>query len=201
MKAYIDAPLLAILKDKFPSAEYDSEATQPAVYVPAADIVAVLSFLRDDERFAFARLENLTSVDYKTYFEMVYHLFNWNTGAWITVKVKLEHERPTVSFITEQLHKAIERENTDACLAERKALLERKMGELERQRGFGCLMGRAAADWQIRRLQGRNPGSSWCFARPGYSAHCEWFNRYVHPTLFLPLKHMNKCKATKRKEK
>ena len=100
MKAYIDASLLAVLKEKFPSVEYDSEATQPAVYVPAAELVAVLSFLRDDERFAFARLENLTSVDYETYFEMVYHLFNWNTGAWITVKVKLDHERPTVPSVT-----------------------------------------------------------------------------------------------------
>ena len=100
MKAYIDASLLAILKQKFPSAEYDGEAAQSAVYVPAADIVAVLSFLRDDERFAFARLENLTSVDYKTYFEMVYHLFNWNTGTWITVKVKLDHEQPTVPSVT-----------------------------------------------------------------------------------------------------
>ena len=100
MKAYIDTALLAILKEKFPSAEYDSEATQPAVYVPAAELVAVLSFLRDDERFAFARLENLTSVDYKTYFEMVYHLFNWNTGAWITVKVKLDHGQPAVPSVT-----------------------------------------------------------------------------------------------------
>ena len=75
MKAYIDASLLTILKERFPSVEYDGEATQPAVYVTAADIVAVLSFLRDDERFAFARLENLTSVDYGTYFEMVYLLF------------------------------------------------------------------------------------------------------------------------------
>ena len=100
MKAYIDASLLAILKEKFPSAEYDSEATQPAVYVPAAELVAALSFLRDDERVAFARLENLTAVDYKTYFEMVYHLFNWGTGAWITVKVKLDHEQPTVPSVT-----------------------------------------------------------------------------------------------------
>ena len=100
MKAYIDASLLAILKQQFPSVEYDGEAAQPAVYVPAAELVAVLSFLRDDERFAFARLENLTSVDCKTYFEMVYHLFNWNTGAWITVKVKLDHEQPTVPSMT-----------------------------------------------------------------------------------------------------
>ena len=100
MKAYIDASLLTILKEKFPSVEYDGEATKPAVYVTAADLVAVLSFLRDDERFAFARLENLTSVDYGTYFEMVYHLFNWNTGAWITVKVKLDHDQPAVPSVT-----------------------------------------------------------------------------------------------------
>ncbi len=100
MKAYIDASLLTVLKQKFPSIEYDGEATQPAVYVPAAELVAVLSFLRDDERFAFARLENLTSVDYKTYFEMVYHLFNWNAGVWITVKVKLDHEQPAVPSVT-----------------------------------------------------------------------------------------------------
>ncbi len=100
MKAYIDASLLAVLKGSFPSAEYDGEAVQPAVYVPAEEIVPVLKFLRDDERFGFSRLENLTSVDYKTYFEMVYHLFNWNAGTWITVKVKLDHEQPAVPSVT-----------------------------------------------------------------------------------------------------
>ena len=39
MKAYIDTSLFTILKEKFPTAEYDSEPTQPAVYVPAAEIV------------------------------------------------------------------------------------------------------------------------------------------------------------------
>ena len=41
-------------------------------------------------------------------------------AAWLTARewcyvLDFEHERPTVSFIIEQLHKAIERENTDAC--------------------------------------------------------------------------------------
>ena len=116
-------------------------------------------------------------------------------AAWLTARewcyvLDFEHERPMVSFIIEQLHKAIERENTDACLAERKALLERKMAELERQRGFGCLMGRAAADWRIRRLQGRDPGGSWPFRRPHYGAHCDWFNRYVSPTMFSAVKYV-----------
>ncbi len=100
MKNYIDAALLAALKQAFPAADYDPEAAQPAVYVPASELTALLTFLRDDERFAFARLENLTAVDYKTYFEMVYHLFAWGTGLWITVKVKLDHDAPTVPSVT-----------------------------------------------------------------------------------------------------
>ncbi len=100
MKDYIGAPLLAALQQAFPSAEYDSEAAQPAVFVPAAELTALLTFLRDDGRFGFARLENLTAVDYKTYFEMVYHLFAWGANTWITVKVKLDHEAPSVPSVT-----------------------------------------------------------------------------------------------------
>ena len=100
MKAYIDAPSLAVLKEVFPSAEYDGDAPQPAVYVPAAEVPSVLKFLRDDGRFSFGRLENLTAVDYKTYFEVVYHLFSWDTGLWITVKAKLPHDDPNVPSVT-----------------------------------------------------------------------------------------------------
>ena len=100
MKDYIGAPLLAILKETFPTVEYDSEAAQPAVYVPAAELTALLKFLRDDGRFGFNRLENLTAVDGKTYFEMVYHLFTWGANVWITVKVKLDHDAPSVPSVT-----------------------------------------------------------------------------------------------------
>ena len=101
MKKYIDASLLQVLKDTFSSATFDEAVQQPAVYVAAEELSALLRFLRDDARFAFARLENLTAVDYKTYFEMVYHLFNWKAGTWITVKVKLSHERPFVPSVTD----------------------------------------------------------------------------------------------------
>ena len=101
MKKYIDASLLQVMKDTFSSAEYDAEAPQPAVYIAAEELSALLRFLRDDARFAFTRLENLTAVDYRTYFEMVYHLFNWQAGTWIVVKAKLSHEKPFVPSVTD----------------------------------------------------------------------------------------------------
>ena len=77
MKTYIGADALALLKEKFPSVEYSAEEAKPAVYVPADELLQLLSFLRDE--MGFTRMENVTSVDYKTYFEMVYHLFAWKT--------------------------------------------------------------------------------------------------------------------------
>jgi len=77
MKNYIDAARLAVLKEKFSAIEYDAAEECPAVYVPAKTLTEGLRFLKEDGRFAFNRLENLTAVDYKTYFEMVYHLFSW----------------------------------------------------------------------------------------------------------------------------
>ena len=100
MKNYIDVSLLQIIKDTFPSADYDTAAPQPALYVAVEELSALMRFLRDDTRFSFGRLENVTAVDYKTYFEMVYHLFNWPAGCWITVKVKLSHEKPFVPSVT-----------------------------------------------------------------------------------------------------
>lgn len=100
MNAYMDAARLAALKEAFPEADYDAAAARPAVYVPAERLTACLTFLRDDARFEFARLENLTSVDYKTYFEMVYHLFSWPRGEWLTVKVRLDRGAPVVPSVT-----------------------------------------------------------------------------------------------------
>ena len=101
MKNYIDAARLTALKEKFSAVEYDAAEERPAVYVPAEKLAEILRFLKEDERFAFNRLENLTAVDYKTYFEMVYHLFSWSQRSdWLTVKVKLDHDAPVAPSIT-----------------------------------------------------------------------------------------------------
>ncbi len=115
MKNYIDASLLDVLKGKFPTIEYDTEAKEPAVYVPADVLLAFMAFVKTNDKFLFDRLENVTAVDYKTYFEMVYHLFAWNQSPidaeierkneyenmWLTVKVKIDnHDAPAVPSVT-----------------------------------------------------------------------------------------------------
>lgn len=101
MKQYMDAARLCALKERFPTLECEDVAENPAVYVPAEALTTLLAFLKEDAAFLFNRLENLTSVDYKTHFEMVYHLFSWSErNDWLTVKVKLEHDAPTVPSVT-----------------------------------------------------------------------------------------------------
>ena len=40
-------------------------------------------------------------MDHKTHFEMVYHLFSWSErNDWLTVKVKLDHDAPSVPSVT-----------------------------------------------------------------------------------------------------
>ena len=100
MTDYMSKTRLAELQKEFPAAHYDPDAAQPAVYVPADSLLALLKFLRDDETCRFTRLADLTAVDYKDYFEMVYHLFALEDMTWIVVKVKLDHEQPVVPSIT-----------------------------------------------------------------------------------------------------
>lgn len=101
MKQYIDKARLQALKERFPTIEYDEEMEQPAIYASAEGVTELLTFLKDDAAFQFNRLENVTAVDYKTYFEMVYHLFSWSErNDWLTVKVKLEHDAPRVPSVT-----------------------------------------------------------------------------------------------------
>lgn len=100
MKNYIKKSLLEVLKTEVPSIIYDAEAEKPAVYIPAGELLTLLETLKSD-RFDFTRMENLTSVDYKTYFEMVYHLFSWEKNLWITVKVRLDdHDAPSLPSVT-----------------------------------------------------------------------------------------------------
>lgn len=85
----------------FPSIQYDEEAARPALYIEANEIIPLLLLLRDDETLGFTRMENVTAVDWKDHFEMVYHLFSPIHLHWVTVKVALSHERPVIASATE----------------------------------------------------------------------------------------------------
>ena len=112
--------------------------------------------------------------------------------AWVTARewcyvLDFECERPQVTFIIGNLLAAIRRENTDLRLAWRKTFLAMGAREWRLQRENGSMMGRAAAKGLILRLQGKDPGASW-FTHRDYGAYCTWWNRYVHPIAYHPMK-------------
>ncbi len=73
---YLSAEALAGIKLAFPNADYDAETERPVLYIGADELLALLAFLRDDSNLQLTRMENVTAVDWKDRFEMVYHLFS-----------------------------------------------------------------------------------------------------------------------------
>lgn len=67
------------------------------IYVNANIIVDVLKFLKEK---GFSFLADISSADYKEYFEVVYQLFSFDNSDHLTVKVKIDHENPQVKSIT-----------------------------------------------------------------------------------------------------
>ena len=97
---YLSAEALAGIKLAFSNAVYDAEAVRAAVYIGADELIALLTFLRDDTALQLTRMENVTAVDWKDRFEMVYHLFSPVHMHWLTVKVTLPHDAPVVPSAT-----------------------------------------------------------------------------------------------------
>ena len=99
-KNYVSLDAFAGIRLAFPNAEYDAEAERPALYIGADELIALLTFLRDDSNLQLTRMENVTAVDWKDRFEMVYHLFSPVHMHWLTVKVTLPHDAPVVPSAT-----------------------------------------------------------------------------------------------------
>ena len=97
---YLSAEALAGIKLAFSNAVYDAEAARAAVYIGADELVAFLTFLHEDTALQLTRMENVTAVDWKDRFEMVYHLFSPVHMHWLTVKVTLPHDAPVVPSAT-----------------------------------------------------------------------------------------------------
>ena len=97
---YLSAEALAGIKLAFSNAVYDAEAARAAVYIGADELIVLLTFLRDDSNLQLTRMENVTAVDWKDRFEMVYHLFSPVHMHWLTVKVTLPHDAPVVPSAT-----------------------------------------------------------------------------------------------------
>lgn len=100
MKQYPDNSLLIMITDQVVSSMRDIEAPYPIIYVEKEHLIELLRLIQSDERLDFNRLPNVTCVDYKTYFEMVYTFYSVRKNHWLTVKVKLDHDKPVVPSVT-----------------------------------------------------------------------------------------------------
>ncbi len=63
-----------------------------AIVVPADKLVSICKILKESKIFSFDCLSNLTAVDRKDRFEVVYHLFSYSLRHEVTLKVVLPRD-------------------------------------------------------------------------------------------------------------
>lgn len=101
MGNYFEKEKLEQLKLKYSTAEYDEAAAEPAFYVDKDDLLDLMKYLRETSTISFDRMACLTAADYKEYLEMVYVLYSRRFDRWLTVKVKLDRDKPEVESMTQ----------------------------------------------------------------------------------------------------
>lgn len=73
------------------------------IVVPTSKVIEICQILKEIDRFDFDCLSDLTCVDRKEWFEVVYHLFSYRHNHSVVLKVKLSHEEtphlPTVEGV------------------------------------------------------------------------------------------------------
>ncbi len=96
----------ARLRERFPGREFrrqEGEAVRDhTLYVAAADLVEVCTFLRDDPELDFAMLSWVSGVDWlprEPRFEVVYGLLSLSNAARLTLKVQVGGENPRVPTV------------------------------------------------------------------------------------------------------
>ncbi|PKM46018.1 MAG: NADH-quinone oxidoreductase subunit C [Firmicutes bacterium HGW-Firmicutes-8] len=81
-------------------AEIFEDNTNQSIKVKPEKIVGVMKELRDNPKYDFKALMNLSSVDYPENFTVVYHLNSISYYHKLTVKVELDKAKPEVQSIT-----------------------------------------------------------------------------------------------------
>ena len=103
------ADLLSAIQAKFPGLqpipkpEGQTRGEELYMAVPAAQLVEFCRFLRYDPPLSFDSLSFVTSIDWKTHFEVVYYLLSTLHKHKLVIKVKVEDranpEVPTISTV------------------------------------------------------------------------------------------------------
>ncbi len=71
----------------------------PFILVNSSRITEICLYLRDETDMNFDYLVNLSGVDYKTNFTVVYHLYSLKLKHRIVLKVELSPEKPSVTTV------------------------------------------------------------------------------------------------------
>jgi NADH-quinone oxidoreductase subunit C len=80
--------IAARLEEKFPGSV--EESGQESLVVKAGALLDVMAYLRDDAEMDFAYLNYITSVDYYSYFEVVYQMTSLEHNHTIVVKTRCQ---------------------------------------------------------------------------------------------------------------
>lgn len=101
MGTYLELHYLEELKRDFPTIDFAAEQAEPHIYVSEEELLPLMRRLRENPVFSFDRMGNITAVDYREYIEMVYMLYSRRFDKWVTVKCKLDREKPVVESMTQ----------------------------------------------------------------------------------------------------
>ena len=101
MGSYLERHYLEDLKRAFSTLEFEAEQPEPHIYVDAGELLPLMRRLREGAAFAFDRMGNITAVDYRDYIEMVYILYSRGFDKWVTVKCRLDREKPVAESMTQ----------------------------------------------------------------------------------------------------
>jgi len=87
------------IENKFPGTVLTVEGT--SLVIPRASWRDIASFLKNDPSYALDYLSSVTGVDYKEYFEVVYHFFSVaKKEGPITVKVRTARSEAKIPSVT-----------------------------------------------------------------------------------------------------
>jgi len=93
--------VVGILTSKFPGKVEKLELTPPqdAVTVDVSTVREVFRFLKDSDELKIDYLNSLSGVDTGESLEAVYHMSSLTTKVKLTIKVKLDYEKPCIDSI------------------------------------------------------------------------------------------------------
>ena len=89
--------------DKLKSAGLDGvlEVSENNLLIDAGHLLDIVRFLKDAPDFCFDYLSSLTAVDYKEYFELVYHLVSLKHNHTLVIKTRFQNRnKPEVASVT-----------------------------------------------------------------------------------------------------